>query len=155
MPLFTQKKILLYNAEHLFKLVADIEHYPNFLPWIRSIHIIEKTPQQIIAQVHIKYKVFTESYICKIEFIPADSLHSIWKINVKDISGPFDHLENTWTFEPLSDIETHLSFFIDFEFKNSLLSSLMNNIFQDAASHMLESFEKRAAQILPQLITLS
>ena len=33
MPTHAEKRVLPYTPEQLFDLVADIERYPEFLPW--------------------------------------------------------------------------------------------------------------------------
>ena len=38
-----------YDCDQMFALVADIEHYPDFLPDWRSAHIREKTESTILA----------------------------------------------------------------------------------------------------------
>jgi coenzyme Q-binding protein COQ10 len=56
--------------------------------------------------------------------------------------GPLEHLTNTWTFTPEGE-GTHVDFVIDFQFKSHLLDHVANNMFHEAATRMMGSFESR------------
>jgi coenzyme Q-binding protein COQ10 len=66
------------------------------------------------------------------------------KIMVEYLRGPFSNLENRWTFEPKSDSECDVGFFISYEFKSRMLAMLMGTMFDAAFQRFAAAFEKRA-----------
>ena len=49
MPTHAEKRALPYRPDQLFELVADIERYPEFLPWCRAARIRKREGDVIIA----------------------------------------------------------------------------------------------------------
>jgi coenzyme Q-binding protein COQ10 len=137
MPQLEYKRILPFTDKYLFDLVLDIESYPEFLEECSSAKIISQDNEKIIADLAISFKGFEEKYRSEVTIG-----HDI--IEARATSGPFQYLYNKWKFNKISETETEIEFFIDFEFNNSLLSGIMNLIFQDRSSKMLLAFEKRA-----------
>lgn len=148
MPRLEQSKILPFKAIDLFNLVLDVENYPKFLSWVDKVTILKKEHNQLIAQVDVKYSLLSQTYICKVDMIEPMDANGLWQIIVQDVSGPFDYLNNVWIFKENDLGQSQVDFMIDFEFKNSLLKNLMNNVFDYAATHMFDCFAKRAIEII-------
>jgi coenzyme Q-binding protein COQ10 len=66
------------------------------------------------------------------------------KITVQYLKGPFSNLENRWTFEPKSETECEVVFYISYEFKSRMLAVLMGTMFDAAFQRFAAAFEKRA-----------
>ena len=45
MPTHAEQRTLPYSAEQLYALVADIERYPEFLPWCSAARVRSVAPQ--------------------------------------------------------------------------------------------------------------
>jgi coenzyme Q-binding protein COQ10 len=69
------------------------------------------------------------------------------KILVEYLQGPFSNLENRWSFEPISDSECDVGFFLSYEFKSRMLAMLMGTMFDAAFQRFAAAFEKRADQV--------
>lgn len=141
MTKFTDSKMLPYSAEQMFNLVTDVTRYPEFLPWITSAVVHDKTEEQMQAELQIGYKFFRESYTSEI------TMERPSRVEVRAIKGPFSKLENIWSFTPMDDNYLQVDFFIDFEFDSPILSSMMSGVFEDAARKMVQAFEQRAAEL--------
>ena len=141
MPIHAEKKILPYTAEQIFNLVADVEKYPEFLPWVSQARIINNKENNFVAELDIGYKALTSSYCSQVVLHP----HS--RIDINYINGPFRYLNNHWQFTPLNEKLTTIDFYIDFEFQSSYLQLLMQSVFSEAVKRMIGSFEKRAASL--------
>ena len=46
MPTHAEKRVLPYKPEQMYDLVADIERYPEFLPWCLAARIRKRTRLQ-------------------------------------------------------------------------------------------------------------
>ena len=49
MPTHAEQRLLPYPAEQLFDLVADIERYPEFLPWCVGARVRERRDDYILG----------------------------------------------------------------------------------------------------------
>ena len=126
-----------YSQQQLFDLVADIERYPEFLPWCRAARILERRENQLIAELVISFKHITEQYTSCV------TLHEPDRIDVTLVKGPFEHLENHWKFIPANQ-GTTIEIDISFAFKSRLLDRLIGGLFERASQKMVAAFKERA-----------
>lgn len=121
-------------------MVADIEKYPDFLPWCTSATIVERTEGEAIADLQIGYGPLRETYTSRV------NLDRSRRIEVVGIKGPFKFLDNVWEFSREKG-GCKVDFTIDFAFKSFLLQTMMGAVFHRAVHHMVASFEARAAAL--------
>lgn len=141
MPTHAEKRKINHSSQKMFNLVSDVEKYPEFLPWCVGIRLKERTNENLKADMIIGYKMFRETFSCKVE------LNSPNRIDVIYEKGPFKYLNNHWIFEDKSDGTCIVDFFVDFEFKSSLLQKVIAVMFNEAVKIMVDAFEKRADAI--------
>jgi coenzyme Q-binding protein COQ10 len=142
MPTHAEKRIVAYTAEQMFDLVADAERYPEFLPWVRGARIRRWESEHVfIIDMAVGFKMLRE------HFTTRDTLKRPHRIDVEYFSGPFHHLTNRWTFEPVGDDKCLLDFYIDFAFRSIFLERMVGVLFHDAVRVMVSAFERRAATI--------
>ena len=135
---------LSHKAEDLFNIVLNIEEYPKYIPWCTSIEIIKKNPKNITAEMIVNYKFFsTQKFISKVVF---DNKKLF--IKTKYIEGPLKDLYTIWEFKKLKDNKSKIIFTIEFEFKNFLHQKIAEFFFPLIESKMIDSFLKRADDIL-------
>lgn len=130
----------------MYALVADIERYPEFLPWCSRLHIrsvSERAKQTIlIADMTVSFAVVSESFTSKVVLDPAAR-----QIDVSYLDGPFRHLHNRWRFEPRQDGGCLIDFYIDFEFRSRALGMLIGAVFHKAVAKLVAAFEARARSL--------
>lgn len=126
-----------YSPAQIFALVADVEHYPEFLPWCRAARVLERGEQYFVAELVICFKHICEQYTSRVELTPHQ------RIDVTMLKGPFHHLSNRWEFIA-EDAGTRIEFFLDFAFKSKLLDRLIGGLFSRATEKMSEAFMTRA-----------
>jgi coenzyme Q-binding protein COQ10 len=139
-PTHAEKKFLPYTPEELFDLVADIERYPEFLPWCVGTRIRSRDGNVIVADMIIGYKAFRERFTSRVTLTRPTS------IDVEYSEGPFKYLQNHWLFVP-HDAGTTIDFFVDFEFRSRILQALIGVVFGEAVRIMVNAFERRAEAI--------
>lgn len=146
MPHHQDSRDLPYSAQQMFDLVADIESYPQFLPWnsaarIRSRDMRPDGTEEIAADLVISFKVFRERFGSRVVLWPqAEPL----RIDTEYLDGPFKHMRSGWTFTDRLDGGCHVEFFVDFEFKNMILQKLIGVVFHEAMVRIVRAFEARA-----------
>ncbi|KAJ6644840.1 Ribosome association toxin RatA, partial [Pseudolycoriella hygida] len=138
-----QIKILPYKPEELFNLVLDVKSYPEFLPWCQAARIILEDNNQIIAELVIQLKGFSDKYQSRIIYCQ----DQIYSIDVEAISGPFKYLKNSWKFSK-ENTGTKLEFDIDFKMKLAIVDRLVETFFSEATQKIVNAFEKRAKTLL-------
>ena len=140
MPTHAEQRVLPYTPEQLFALVADIERYPEFLPWCVGARIRERSANLIIADLIIGFRMFRERFTSRVAFDPPR------RIDVEYTEGPFRYLNNHWVFEKAPG-GCRIDFFVDFEFKSRLLQRVIEMLFHEAVRRMVAAFEHRAEQL--------
>ena len=137
MPTHAEQRVLPYTPEQLFALVADVERYPEFLPWCVGARIRERAPDLIVADLIIGFRVFRERFTSRVALAPPD------RIDVAYTDGPFRYLNNHWVFDRVPG-GCRLDFFVDFEFKSRILQRVIELLFHEAVRRMVAAFEHRA-----------
>ena len=145
MPKSSVKRLIECKKDHLIDLVLDIEKYPEFVPFCLGSHIYERNKEGnqtlIIADLTIGKGPFKDTYKSDVKFNHEDST-----INVTNIGGPLNHLENNWSFtETIGG--TEISFDIDFEIENKFLNVLMSKSFKFGLNKIADAFQKRAEDL--------
>lgn len=142
MPVHTETQISPYSPAQLFVLVADVERYPEFLPWCRAARILERGEGGMLADLIISFKHLTERYTSRVTLYPPGDAPG--QIDVVMTQGPFEHLENHWKFIPLPNGGTQIEFVLDFKFRSRLLEAMIGTIFSKATGKMATAFKQRA-----------
>jgi coenzyme Q-binding protein COQ10 len=141
MPTHAEKKLLPYTREQLFNLVADIERYPEFLPWCVGARIRERRDNEILGDLLIGYKMVRERFTSRVVLGRPD------RIDVSYSEGPFKYLNNHWLFLPQPGGACLIDFYVDFEFRSKMLQKIMEMFFTEAVKRMVAAFEARAHRL--------
>ncbi|MEA1676464.1 MULTISPECIES: type II toxin-antitoxin system RatA family toxin [Nitrospirillum] len=141
MPTHAEKRVLPYTPEQLFQLVADVEKYPEFLPWAVAARIRRREGNTFWADLVIGFKMVRERFTSKVVLSEPGR-----RIDVAYTEGPFHYLNNHWIFEPHAD-GCLLDFYVDFEFRNLILQKIIGALFGEAVRRMVAAFEARAHQL--------
>ena len=140
MPRHSETKILPYSPEQLFALVADIEKYDEFLPWVVAVRIKSSSENETVADLVVGFNAFKERFTSQV------TKHAPDRIIVDYVDGPLKYLHNEWRFTPVEG-GTELCFAVDFAFKSRLFETLAGQMFDRALRRMTSAFEKRAAAL--------
>jgi coenzyme Q-binding protein COQ10 len=141
MPTHAEKRVLPYTPEQMYDLVADIEKYPEFLPWCLAARIRKREGNVVYADLIIGFKMIRERFTSRVELNPPD------RINVAYSEGPFSYLNNHWIFSPTETGGCLIDFYVDFEFRSKMLQKIIGVLFNEAVRRMVAAFETRARQL--------
>ena len=145
MPTHAEKRKMPYSAAQIFDLIADVDKYPEFLPWCAAARIRTRDPlpdgdgEVIDADLVISFKVFRERFVSRVILRPEARL-----IDVEYLDGPFKYLRNHWKFIPTGETACEVDFFVDFEFRSAILQKLIGLVFNEAMQRIVGAFERRA-----------
>ena len=145
MPQHSESRVVPYDPDLMFAIVADVERYPEFLPWVVSLRVLSRAidagKEIVIAEMQVGFSAFRERYTSRIVMDPAAR-----RIDVRQVHGVFRELENCWRFTPEGK-GCRIDFFVQFEFRSRLLSALASSAMSLAVSTMTHAFEERARKL--------
>jgi len=149
MPRHRESRILPYTADIMYGIVADVEKYPQFLPWVTGLKIIRRVSDTIFdAEMRVGFAGLSERYISRVTLHPESYCIDV----VKTEGGPFRQLENRWRFTPRGDV-CDVEFYVAFEFRSTLLNLVAGKAFQLVTAQMAGAFEVRARALSRKAIS--
>jgi coenzyme Q-binding protein COQ10 len=140
-PIHAEQRVVAHTPEQLYGLVADVERYPEFLPWCLAARIRKREDARLVADLVIGFRMIRERFTSHVALDEANR-----RIDVVYAEGPFKHLENHWRFEEHED-GCLIDFYVDFEFRSKLMQTLMEALFHEAVRRMVGAFEARAREL--------
>jgi coenzyme Q-binding protein COQ10 len=147
MPEFSTKRRVRHSASEMFDLVADVEHYPQFVPLCQSLSVRNRSTDGggkdiIVADMTVAYKFIHETFTSRVTLDRAELA-----ILAEYLEGPFRRMNNRWTFHPIDDRSCDVEFFLAYEFRSRALGLLMGSVFDAAFRRFAAAFERRADQV--------
>src|SRR5271168_5177512 len=147
MPQFSTKRRVRHSAADMFKLVADVEHYPEFVPLCRSLRVRNRAQdaegrEVIVADMTVAYKLVRETFTSRVTLDRPK-----FEILVEYLEGPFKKMNNRWSFRPAGEDACEVEFFIIYEFRSRTLGLLMGAMFEAAFRRFSAAFERRADEV--------
>jgi len=146
MPEISTTRRVHHGADEMFDLVADVEHYPEFVPLCQSLKVRQRIQQGgkdvIVADMTVAYKLLRETFTSRVT-LDRPNL----QILVEYLEGPFRRLNNTWKFRAVDSRVCDVEFFIAYEFRSRALGLLMGAMFDAAFRRFAAAFERRADQV--------
>jgi len=138
MPGIRETRRLPYSAEQMFDLVADVAHYPEFLPWVVATRVRSDDGKEMVADMLVGFKALREKFTSRVLKDRANRLEVIY------IDGPMRDLDNVWHFRNLPEGGCEIDFCVDFTFKNKMFEMLAGQYFDRAFRKLVTAFEARA-----------
>jgi coenzyme Q-binding protein COQ10 len=130
----------------MYALVADIERYPEFLPWCVALRVVDRRregpAEALTADMVVAYGVFRERFRSHVMLNEA-----MLCVTANYVHGPFKSLRNAWTFVDSPTGGSVVDFSIAFEFRSALLQATAQAVFEKAFARMSEAFVGRADEI--------
>ena len=139
-------RILPYRPDQLFDLIADVEAYPEFLPWVSSLRSWNNTGpkdgvRSVDAEAKVGFAIVRETFATRVKL---DERNRVIEVGL--LYGPFKRLRNVWRFLP-DDNGTRVEFEIEFEFKSRLLYAILSANLRHAVDRLIGCFEARARRL--------
>ncbi|MET0606455.1 MAG: SRPBCC family protein [Beijerinckiaceae bacterium] len=152
MPSFRTRHPVTHTRTQMFDLVADVEKYPEFLPFCTALTLKRRANDGegrdvLICDMHVGYKSINERFTSRVALDRPNLV-----IDVEYIDGPFHFLENRWRFEP-DPAGSAIDFFISYEFRSRLLATVVGAVFDRIFRMFTGAFEARANQVYGRPVT--
>ena len=138
MTVVNRSALVGHSAEKMYALVADVESYPQFLPWCDRAVVSVNEPGRTVATLHINVRGLKKEFTTE-NFNRADA-----RIDMKLVSGPFRSLEGSWVFNALSENACKVELTLRYQIASALLEKIAGPAFHDVADTSVDAFVRRA-----------
>ncbi len=133
--------LVAYSAEKMFRLVDDVDAYPEFLPWCGGTEVLQRQGNKIQASIRIHYLAVDQTFTTENTRTEGRS------IQIRLLSGPFSHLLGDWRFKPLSTEACKVSLRLEFDFSGRMVALVISPVFSQIANSLVQAFCRRAKEI--------
>ena len=135
-----REEVISHSAIKLFKIVLDIESYPEYIPWCTKMIINQRNKNEIYADMYVKYKfILSQKFGSHIKFDKNNLT-----IETSYIEGPLEDLTTKWKFQEIDKKKSKIFFDVNFEFKNYIHQKVAETFYPLIETKMIDSFKKRA-----------
>lgn len=137
-----EKSVLIgHSAAKMYALVADVNAYPQFLPWCSATEVRPIDAEKAAATLHINY------HGLRLHFTTENRMEKNALIDMNLVHGPFKHLDGFWRFIALSDAACKIEFQLRYELSGKLVDKIAGPVFSHIANTLVEVFVKRAVSL--------
>lgn len=127
-----------HSSSQMFDLVADVEKYPQFMPWCGGAKVSARDEHGMQASITISFAGIKQTFTTR-------NTHEYPNcIELELVDGPFSVLKGKWEFISLSEDACKVLFTLKYQFSNRTLETLVGPIFNRIASSFIDSFTQRA-----------
>jgi coenzyme Q-binding protein COQ10 len=138
MPERIERRHLPYTPPQLFDLVADVERYPEFVPWIIAARVRRQTDRKIWTDMTVG------TGFLRRRFSTVAVLDRPHRLAVSSHDPVFERFEQRWRFEPSPAGGTEIVYHVDLKFRSRLLRALLGPSFTGRARAIISAFDRRA-----------
>jgi coenzyme Q-binding protein COQ10 len=132
---------LPYTPEQMFDLVANVERYPDFVPWLLAAHIRKRHGDTLTVEMTVGTNLLRR------RFTSTAQLERPHRISIMSHDSLFERFAQVWTFEAANKAGTNVTYHVDFQFRSRLLQAIMGARLADMAGTMVRAFRHRARSI--------
>lgn len=130
-----------YSPDQMFRLVADVDRYQEFLPWCQESRVLETDGDEVVAELRVGYGMAGVTFATRNRNRPGEA------IEMELERGPFDTLAGEWRFESRPGGGTRLTLDLRFELATHLLETTFASVLGRAASRLASAFRHRAEAV--------
>ena len=125
----------------LFDLVADVERYPEFLPWVVAAKVFRRRNDRIWTDMTMGTSLLRK------RFTTLALLKRPHRIEVSSDDPMFECFEQIWTFEGTEEGGTHVECQVDIKFRSRVLQTLIGVSFVERAKTMVRAYMREARRL--------
>jgi len=137
----SRSALVMYSCEQMYKLVDDIELYPQFIPNCADSKRVQTSEHTVEGSLLISSVGISKWFTTKNELTPNK------EIKMQLVNGPFKHLTGVWKFIELDQFACKVELEIDFEFSSKLIEIAFGGVFNNLVANMVSAFTQRAKHI--------
>ena len=137
----SRSALVPYSASDMYRLVEDVESYPDFLPWCSDVELHFRKGNVVEATLELRRGGLSKRFRTRNTMQPESSMA------LELVGGPFRHLSGGWTFTQRADAGSKVSLDLEFEFDSRALDLVIGAFFEETCNSLVDAFTQRADQI--------
>lgn len=130
-----------FSALQMYELVADVERYPEFLPWCTGARVLERQEESVLASLSLARGRARASFTTRNTLAPGRFLE------MRLVEGPFSQLEGRWEFAEIGLAGSRVELGMRFQAAATLAGILLGPAFEGICSQLVDAFGRRARQV--------
>ena len=141
--IFSEKRIVGYSMDKMYKVVSDVEKYHKFVPYCRKSVVTLNHEDRLSANLVVGFQPFFNlSYTSHVTLVKPFLVTAV----CKDVKI-FDHLRTVWKFNPTKSNDREaclIDFAVSFSFKSSSHSMIAKLFLDSIVRENVKAFIDRA-----------
>ncbi len=133
--------LLPFSAGQIYGLVADVERYPEFLPWCTSARVLAAEGEFVTVNLGLARGFARGSFTTRNRLVPDRA------VTMSLVDGPFSLLEGHWEFTPIQQAGTRADLHVRFETRGLLGGIALGPAFEEICNQLVDAFGRRARQV--------
>lgn len=136
MPHTEDSRIFDLPQAEIYALLMDVENFSSYVPYIRSARVVSTSGNKTVAEVNVGVTGLHFSYRCEIVETPFE------KIEIRDLSGPFEFLRCEMIFEALEAKRTRVTYRFTSKFRSRLMNAVADPLFNAQLKSTLRDLDR-------------
>lgn len=136
-----RQALVPYTLAQMYALVDDIARYPQFLPWCRDARELSRTPAEVTASIQVHKGALNTRFTTRNRLEPPQAIH------LELVQGPFKTFQGEWRFQDIAGKGSRVQLSLRFAFANPLNAWVLEPVFENTASTLLDAFVRRAREL--------
>ncbi|HJP04051.1 MAG: ubiquinone-binding protein [Chromatiales bacterium] len=138
MRVVNRNALVPYSAEAMYRLVDNVESYPEFLPWCAAAELISRDTDELVAGLTIGYGALNSQFTTRNKLKPPEQM------TMELLDGPFSSLEGVWSFGQVGEQGCEVKLHVEFEFSSAVQDALFGGTFELICNELIDAFIRRA-----------
>lgn len=133
--------IVPYTPAQMFELVADVERYPEFVPWCADSELLAHDGDSLTGRLDMAMGPLTGGLTTRNRLDPPGAM------SLELVEGPFSELHGDWRFTPLGESGCQIDLQMRFKFSNPLKDLVLGAAFEQTCNRLVDAFVSRADEV--------
>lgn len=147
MPEITSQIQIAAPVEVVYELAKDIEAFPEYMPDIKEVTIVERDGNELIS----RWGSYVKEFARTVKWIEKDHWDDEQRVcTFSQLEGDFTQYEGEWYFEPDGE-GSQMRLIVRYELKLPLVGALIQGLLkkkvQENSDNMLAALKKRAESL--------
>ncbi len=138
MKTIQRSALLMYPVEHLYRLVNEVESYPQFIDGCVGSEVFERSETELRARLDLAKAGV------KLSFTTHNTMQPNEHIVLNLVDGPFKAFKGEWRFTRLQENACKVEFELQFELSNALLSAAVGKLLDGVTTNLVDALCQRA-----------
>jgi ribosome-associated toxin RatA of RatAB toxin-antitoxin module len=147
LPTIELRKVIPAPLEAIVEIARDIEAYPQFMPDVKSVKILEQSEDG--SRQRAEWVGVIKQFAREIRWVQEDRWVAPNRVEFSQVEGDYDKMEGYWEFNPVEG-GTEFVNFLDYEYKVPLLGALVTKVVdylvRQNLNGIMDSIERRSTQ---------